>query len=68
MKFYEFVDRSPEIGTLAFVEGTERELADRAVATIVDRLLPISGRSVKPFKPCHSLANGAWSSSTARIC
>jgi DNA polymerase III delta subunit len=44
LKFYEFVDRAPAIGTLAFVEGTERELADRAVATIVDRLLPPEAR------------------------
>jgi DNA polymerase III delta subunit len=44
LKFYEFVDRAPAIGTLAFVEGTERELADRAVTTIVDRLLPLEAR------------------------
>jgi DNA polymerase III subunit delta len=44
MKYYEFVDAPPEIGKLAFVEGTERELADRAIATIVDRLLPPEAR------------------------
>ena len=40
MKYYEFVDRAPEIGTLVFVEGTQRELADRAIVTLIDRLLP----------------------------
>jgi DNA polymerase III delta subunit len=44
VKFYDFVDRSPEIGTVAFVEGTERELADRAVAVLIDRLLPPEAR------------------------
>jgi DNA polymerase III delta subunit len=46
VKYYEFVDRAPEIGTLAFVEGTQRELADRALATIVDRLLPADARDL----------------------
>jgi DNA polymerase III delta subunit len=40
VKYYEFIDRAPEIGTLVFIEGTQRELADRAIVTLIDRLLP----------------------------
>jgi len=40
MKYYEFIDRAPKIGRLVFVEGTQRELADRAILTLIDRLLP----------------------------
>ena len=40
MKFYDFVDKPPAIGKLVIIEGTERELADRALEIILDRLLP----------------------------
>lgn len=40
MKYYDFVDKQPAIGKLVIVEGTERELAERALGAILDRLLP----------------------------
>jgi DNA polymerase-3 subunit delta len=40
VKFYDFLDKQPAIGTLVIVEGTERVLADRALDVAVDRLLP----------------------------
>lgn len=40
MKFYDFLDKSPAIGKLVIVEGTERELAEHALAVLLDRLLP----------------------------
>lgn len=39
MKFYEFLDRTPPIGRLVVVEGVERLLAERAIATVVERRL-----------------------------
>ncbi len=40
MKYYEFVDKEPKIGSLVVIEGTERALAERAVELVLDRLLP----------------------------
>ena len=40
MKFYDFVDKSPSIGKLVIIEGTERILADRALDAVIDRVLP----------------------------
>ncbi len=40
MKFYDFIDKSPKIGNLVVIEGTERALADRALEILLDRLLP----------------------------
>jgi DNA polymerase III delta subunit len=40
VKFYDFLDKAPAIGKLVIVEGTERELADYALALLLDRLLP----------------------------
>lgn len=40
MKFYDFVDKRPAIGTLVVIEGTERALAERALEVVIDRLLP----------------------------
>jgi DNA polymerase III delta subunit len=40
VKFYDFLDKSPAIGKLVIVEGTERELAEHALAVLLDRLLP----------------------------
>ena len=39
MKFYDFVDKTPAIGELVIVEGTERVLADRALDLLLDRTL-----------------------------
>ena len=46
MKFYDFLDKSPAIGKLVIVEGTERVLADRALEMILDRLLPLDVRAL----------------------
>jgi DNA polymerase III delta subunit len=40
VKFYDFIDKSPKVGNLVVVEGTERALADRALDVLLDRLLP----------------------------
>ncbi|HTX58835.1 MAG TPA: hypothetical protein VMH02_04090, partial [Verrucomicrobiae bacterium] len=40
MKYYEFIDKSPKIGNLVVIEGTERALAERALDVLLDRLLP----------------------------
>lgn len=40
MKYYEFAERAPAIGKLVVIEGTESLLAERALARILDRLLP----------------------------
>jgi DNA polymerase III delta subunit len=40
VKFYDFIDKQPKIGTLVIVEGTERVLADRALDVLLNRLLP----------------------------
>ncbi len=40
MKAYEFFDKSPKIGTLVVIEGTERVLAERVLEVLMDRLLP----------------------------
>ncbi|MDE2480664.1 MAG: hypothetical protein KGN02_00565 [bacterium] len=40
MKFYDFLDKAPKIGSLVVVEGTERVLAERALDVLLDRLLP----------------------------
>ncbi len=40
MKYYEFIDKSPKIGNLVVVEGTERALAERALDVLLERLLP----------------------------
>ena len=40
MKYYEFIDKSPKVGKLVVIEGTERALAERALEVLLDRLLP----------------------------
>lgn len=40
MKFYDFVDKTPAIGKLVIIEGTERVLAERALDLLIDRALP----------------------------
>ncbi|MEO6835649.1 MAG: DNA polymerase III subunit delta [Candidatus Tumulicola sp.] len=46
MRFYDFADKQPAIGKLVIIEGTERELADRALDLILDRLLPAEVRDL----------------------
>ena len=40
MKFYDFLDKKPAIGRLVIIEGTERVLADRALETVIECVLP----------------------------
>jgi len=40
VKYYDFVDKEPKLGSLVVIEGTERALAERAVDALLDRLLP----------------------------
>lgn len=40
MKYYEFVDKTPKLGSVVVIEGTERALAERALEIVLDRLLP----------------------------
>jgi len=46
VKFYDFVDKPPKIGRLVVVEGVERIFAERALALIVERLLPEAERAL----------------------
>ncbi|MBV8074650.1 MAG: hypothetical protein JO140_04400 [Candidatus Eremiobacteraeota bacterium] len=46
MRFYEFVDKEPKLGSLVIVDGTERLFADAALARIVERLLPGAERDL----------------------
>ncbi|HVN68807.1 MAG TPA: hypothetical protein VMU38_04015 [Candidatus Binatia bacterium] len=46
MKFYDFLDKAPEIGKLVIIEGEERVLADRALEIVLDRLLPADVREL----------------------
>jgi len=39
MKYYEFVDKQPPLGKLVVIEGVERLFSERAIASIVERLL-----------------------------
>ncbi len=40
MKYYEFIDKAPAVGRLVVIEGTARLLAEQALATLLDRVLP----------------------------
>ena len=40
MKVYDFLDKQPAIGRIVVIEGTQRVLAEQALETILDRLLP----------------------------
>jgi DNA polymerase III subunit delta len=40
VKYYDFVEKTPPIGKLVIIEGTERVLADRALELVIDRVLP----------------------------
>lgn len=50
MKFYDFLDKEPPVGKLVVIEGTERVLADRALETLLDRLLPAPVRDLNLAK------------------
>lgn len=51
MKFYDFIDKRPALGKLVIVEGIERLFSERAIATIVERLLAPAERDLNldPF-------------------
>ena len=53
MRYYEFLDKKPKIGSLVVIDGTERLLADAAIALIVERLLPGAERDLNlaTFEP-----------------
>jgi len=46
VKFYDFIDKAPRIGPLVVVEGTEAAFAERAIATIEERLLDPATRDL----------------------
>jgi DNA polymerase III delta subunit len=46
VKFYDFVDKSPKIDGLAIIEGDDPVLAQRALDTVLDRLLPEDMRAL----------------------
>jgi DNA polymerase III delta subunit len=46
VKYYEFIDKSPKIGNLVVIEGTERALAERALEVLLDRVLPLDMRGL----------------------
>ncbi|HXP93847.1 MAG TPA: hypothetical protein VN905_10295 [Candidatus Binatia bacterium] len=45
-RYYDFIDRAPAIGKLVIIEGEETLLAERVLATILDRLLPPEVRAL----------------------
>jgi DNA polymerase III delta subunit len=50
VKYYDFIDKSPTVGKLVIIEGLERELADRALTVLLDRLLPPDVRQLNLAK------------------
>ncbi len=44
MKFYDFLDKSPKIDGLVVIEGTDSVLAQRALETLLDRIMPVDMR------------------------
>lgn len=50
MKFYDALDKSPAIGRLVVIEGTEQLLAARALEALLDRLLPPDVRDLNLTK------------------
>ncbi|MBV8152516.1 MAG: hypothetical protein JO101_11905 [Candidatus Eremiobacteraeota bacterium] len=46
MKFYDFVDKAPKIAALVVVDGSDLLLAERAVAAVVEQLLPGAERDL----------------------
>jgi DNA polymerase III delta subunit len=50
LKFYDFLDKSPPIGRLVIIEGTEQLLVARALDAILERLLPVDVRDLNLTK------------------
>lgn len=50
MKLYDFLDKTPEIGKLVVIEGTEQLMAARALDALLDRLLPMDVRDLNLVK------------------
>ncbi len=46
MRFYDFIDKAPEIGPLVVVEGTDRLLSERALNAIVERSVEPAARDL----------------------
>jgi DNA polymerase III delta subunit len=46
VKFYDFIDKSPALPKVVIVEGVERLLAERSLATIVERSMPPAERDL----------------------
>jgi DNA polymerase III delta subunit len=44
IKYFDFLDGSPKIGTLVVIEGTDVLLAQRALDALLDRLIPLDLR------------------------
>jgi DNA polymerase III delta subunit len=44
VKFYDFLDKSPKIDGLVVIEGTDSVLAQRALETLLDRIMPVDMR------------------------
>lgn len=59
MKFYDFVDKQPNIGKLVIIEGTERVLADRALELVIERVLPPDVRDMNLERFAASQLDGA---------
>ncbi|MGZ3498669.1 MAG: DNA polymerase III subunit delta [Vulcanimicrobiaceae bacterium] len=58
MKFYDFVDKSPNIGRLVIIEGTERVLAEQALEMVTSRVLPPDMRDLNLARfPASELDN-----------
>jgi DNA polymerase III delta subunit len=46
VRFYDFIDKAPEIGPLVVVEGTDRLLSERALNAIVERSVEPAARDL----------------------
>ena len=46
MKFYDFIEKAPEIGSLVVIEGTDRLLSERVQSAIVERSVEPAARDL----------------------
>ncbi len=46
MKYYDFIDKTPAIGQLVVIEGTDRLLSERAIRAIVERMVDAPSRDL----------------------
>ncbi|MGA2396173.1 MAG: hypothetical protein ABSH03_22795, partial [Candidatus Lustribacter sp.] len=46
MRYYDFLDKSPKIDGLVVIEGTDSLLAQRALDSVFDRLIPDDMRAL----------------------